>query len=90
MKSSVLTKIESISEYHEKRGLPPPHPLISVIDGYTGIPIENFGPRDEIIRAAPQIVLVLRAEMFLHGGVTAAELPGVCGHLFTRGIDRHH
>lgn len=42
MKSNIPTKIKSISEYHKKRGLPPPsHPLISVIDGYTGVQIEK-------------------------------------------------
>jgi AraC-like DNA-binding protein len=34
MQNNKLTRIKTISEFHRKRGLPPPlHPLISVIDG---------------------------------------------------------
>jgi len=38
MKDNKPTRIKTISEYHRKRGLPSPqHPLISVIEGCTGV-----------------------------------------------------
>src|SRR5690606_40938954 len=49
-----------------------------------------FGPCDAVIRAAAQVILVLRTQVLLHGGVTAAELPGVHGPLFAFGIDAYH
>src|SRR5690606_38420408 len=49
-----------------------------------------FSPCDEIIRAAAQVILMLRTQVLLHGGVTAAELTGVHGHLFAFGIGAYH